>query len=128
VPDFLRFDRAEMGVLLQLARYPLASHVYMLLAAHSDFTSGEFLGSYARLISLCTVPATGMPGKTPKEPSIKQMRYALDLLEHRHMISRNKLANAMQGQLRIKMNLRKTAKEKALAKISHLKTETKKAT
>lgn len=122
VPDFLRLDRAELGVLLQLARYPLCSHVYLLLKAHSDFTSGEFLGSYARLISLCTVPATGLPGKTPKPPTIKQMRYALDLMEERHLIRRNRANNAAQGQLRIKLVPAKSQKkETALARLKELK-------
>lgn len=108
VPDFLRLDRAELGVLLQLARYPLCTHLYLLLSSHADFSTGEFLGSYARLISLCRPPATGAPGKTPAPPTIKQMRYALDLLENRHLITRNRSRNALQGQLRIKLTPRKT--------------------
>ncbi len=126
VPDFLRLDRAELGVLLQMVRYPLATHVYMLLKAHSSFTTGEFLGSYARLISLCTPPATGRPGKTPEPPTIKQMRYALDLLEERHLISRNRANNAAQGQLRVRLvPAKKQIKDAALSRLSELKKPSK---
>ena len=111
VPDFLRLDRAELFTLLQQIREPLVSHVFLLVLANCVFETGEFLGSYARLISLSTPEREG-PGRKVIRPTMKQMRRAVDVLVDMHLLRRG-LKNEEQGQLRLRATPRKEARKPA---------------
>lgn len=104
-PDFVRFDSAENDTLLHRLRDPLVSHVYWLIAAHSVFETGEFLGGYARLMELCTPPR---PERGPRRPgpSMWQMRRAIDDLVTAGLARRGD-ENQAQGQLRLWIRPRK---------------------
>lgn len=108
VPDWLRLDRAELHVLLSVIRDPLAVHVYMLVLTNGVFTTGEFLGSYARLMELCRPPQPAR-GRWAPGPSYKQLRTAVDKLVDHHLLRRGS-SNESQGQLRLKAYPRKTKK------------------
>lgn len=96
---FLHTDRAELAALLNALRDPLCTHLYMLIEGHSVFETGEFLGSYAGLMELCTPPQPER-GKRRPGPTMRVLRRAIDDLEHIGMLERSK-TNQAQGQLRL---------------------------
>lgn len=98
-PRYLTNQQAELEVLWDLLRYPLASHVYGVICMFSDFQDGGFLGSYAGLIDYCTQPR-GERGRPLAGPSYKQMRTAVDLLVRMGLVVRGE-QNKEQGQLRL---------------------------
>ncbi len=98
VPDFLRFDRPEMAAVLG-TRCATTISVYWLIVMHSDFSTGEFLGGYARLIALLTPPG-GRRGPLPKGPTMWAVRKAVDTLVELHVLRRG-ATNEEQGQLRL---------------------------
>lgn len=100
-PEFLRLDRAELQYLLNRERDPLTIHLYLLIVSQADFTSGELLTNYPRLIELCTPPAGERGGRMVAAPTLKQVRTRLDRLESIRMIQRNLASNEAQGMLRI---------------------------
>lgn len=116
-PGFVRLDAAELAALLHRYRDPLASHVFLLVAAHSVFESGEFLGGYARLMELCTPP---QPERGPRRagPSMWQMRRAVDDLVAAGLVRRG-TENQAQGQLRLWIKPRKD--KAAPERIAHRK-------
>lgn len=123
VPDFMRLEANELLVLLNVLRDPLAVHLYLLLLTQMDYTGGEFMSSYARLMELMTPPAPER-GRRRSGPSYKQVRTALDSLIACGLVNRG-LKNAEQGQLRLHLasrikttNAAREASKKALA---HLK-------
>jgi hypothetical protein len=128
VPDFMRLEANELLVLLNVLRDPLAVHLYLLLLTQMDYTGGEFMSSYARLMELMTPPAPERGRRRPG-PSYKQVRTALDSLIACGLVNRG-LKNAEQGQLRLHLasrikttvkpptNAARDASKKALA---HLK-------
>lgn len=97
-PDFLRYDRAELQPLVNL-KSTTAWAVYSLVVLHSDFTTGEFLGGYARLIALLT-PDGGRRGPKPAGPTMWEVRKAVDQLVKAHLLRRG-TTNEEQGQLRL---------------------------
>lgn len=109
VPDFMRLEGSELVTLLQVLRDPLAVHLYLLLLTQMQYTSGEFLSSYARLIELLT-PPTPERGRRRPGPSYKQVRTALDALISVHLVRRGR-DNEAQGQLRLRLASR--ARQKA---------------
>lgn len=98
-PEYLRLDKGELSTVLDMLRDPLVSHVFLLLQAFSDFSTGEFLGTYARLMDLCTPPEPER-GKRREGPSYKQLRRAVDDLVAVGMAARGE-TNETQGQLRL---------------------------
>lgn len=98
-PDYLRLDKGELHTLLDMLRDPLVTHVFALLQAFSDFKTGEFLGTYARLMDLCTPPAPER-GKRRAGPTYKQLRRVVDDLVAIGMAARGE-TNETQGQLRL---------------------------
>lgn len=105
VPEFLRLEQGELNSLLHVLRDPLATQIYLLLLAHADFKTGEFLGGYHRLMELCTPPIPERGRRRPG-PSYWQVRRAVDdLIAARH-VWRNAAANEAQGQLRLKVTPR----------------------
>lgn len=86
-------------MLFHVLRDSVAAHVYMLIYAHCVFTTGEFLGSYARLMELCTPPQPER-GKRRPGPSMWTLRRCIDDLEAHGLIRRG-TGNEAQGQLRI---------------------------
>lgn len=115
LPEFLRFDRAEMVPVIGTGcRTTIA--LYWLVVAHSDFSSGEFLGGYARLIALLTPPAPRR-GPRPAGPTMWEVRKAVDNLVKLHVLRRG-TTNAEQGQLRLFCHPRdeEAAKRKRAAK------------
>lgn len=99
VPDFLRFATGELETLVNVLRDPLCTQVYILLCLGSVFQTGEFLGSYARLIDLCTPPAPER-GKRRAGPTYRQLRRAVDDLVGVGLVVRAD-TNEAQGQLRL---------------------------
>lgn len=99
VPSFIRLDAGELAALYDVFRDPLVSHVFTLLAIGADFTSGELLTTYARLMDLCTPPR---PQNGPRRPgpSYKQLRRAIDDLVATGLVVRGDF-NESQGQLRL---------------------------
>lgn len=104
VPDFLRLDKGELHHLLALLRDPLLTHVYFVLVANSVFKTGEFLGTYARLMDLCTPPAPERGRRRPG-PTYKQLRRVVDDLV-RFKLARRGEFNESQGQLRLHLQPR----------------------
>ena len=102
VPEFLRLEQSEIHRLLHVLRDPLTTHVYMLLLAHSDFKTGEFLGGYHRLMELCTPPIPERGRRRPG-PSYEQLRRAVRDLVAIVLAWRDNAQNAAQGQLRLKV-------------------------
>lgn len=98
-PQFLRFDQGELQTLLDVLRDPLVTHVFALMQAFSDFRTGEFLGSYARLMDLCTPPAPERGRRRPA-PTYRQLRRAVDDLVAIGLARRGE-SNESQGQLRV---------------------------
>ena len=101
VPDFMYLEAHELEALLHLLRAPLACHLYLLLKTNMVFKTGEFLGSYARLMDLMTPPAPER-GRRPSGPTYKQCRTALDALVGVGLVQRSK-HNEDQGQLRLRL-------------------------
>lgn len=99
VPEFLRFDEDELNILMHVLRDSLCTQLYMLIKGHCVFTTGEYLGTYARLMELCTPPAPER-GRRRYQPSYETVRRALRDLEAHQLIERSD-ANAPQGQLRL---------------------------
>jgi hypothetical protein len=99
VPEFIRLDRYELDAIYHRLRDPLAGHLYLLIAGHCVFSTGEFLGNYARLMELCTPP---QPERGPrrKGPSLEMVRRALRDLEAVGLVTRGE-DNQAQGQLRL---------------------------
>lgn len=105
VPEFLRLEQGELESLLHVLRDPLATQIYMLLLAHADFKTGEFLGGYHRLMELCTPPIPERGRRRPG-PSYWQVRRVVDDLIKVHHVWRNAASNEAQGQLRLKVTPR----------------------
>lgn len=99
VPQYLRLDQGELQTTLDVLRDPLVTHVFLLMQAFSDFKTGEFHGTYARLMDLCTPPAPERGRRRPA-PSYKQLRRAVDDLVAIGMARRGE-TNESQGQLRV---------------------------
>lgn len=98
-PQFLRLDQGELQTLLDVLRDPLVTQVFLLMQAFSDFRTGEFLGTYARLMDLCTPPAPER-GRRRSGPTYKQLRRAVDDLVAIGLARRGE-SNESQGQLRV---------------------------
>lgn len=96
---FMNLDGEVLRLLFNVLRDPTATHIYMLVRGHSVFTSGEFLGSYARLIELCTPPQPER-GKRRAGPSMWTVRRCVDDLIRLGLIERG-TGNEEQGQLRL---------------------------
>lgn len=106
VPEFIRLVKGELHSLLHVLRDPLSTQIYLLLLAHTDFTSGEFLGGYHRLMELCTPPIPERGRRRPG-PSYWQVRRVVDDLIKQGLVWRNAASNEAQGQLRLKIVPRK---------------------
>lgn len=100
-PDFMRLEAGELVTLLQVLRDSRAAHLYLLLLTQMQYTSGEFLSSYARLIELMTPPSPERGRRRPG-PTMKQVRTALDTLISVDLVRRGR-DNEAQGQLRLRL-------------------------
>ena len=109
VPDFMRLQGDELNTTLNVLRDPLVSHLYLLLLVQMRYTDGEFIGSYARLIDLCTPPRPER-GLRRAGPTYKQVRRALADLEAVKLVYRAE-TNAAQGQLRLFLAPRKNVQK-----------------
>lgn len=98
-PRFLNHEQGELHVLLNGLRDPLCTHLFMLLESFCVFDTGEFLGSYALLIELCTPPQPER-GRRRAGPSMRVIRRAVDDLEQAGLVRRS-ASNEAQGQLRL---------------------------
>lgn len=98
-PRFIHFDAPELDVLMNQLRDPLCTQLYMLIVGHSVFTTGEFLGGYARLMELCTPPQPERGLRRPS-PSMKVMRRSIDDLVRFGLLERGE-RNMAQGHLRL---------------------------
>ncbi|MBB1073632.1 hypothetical protein HUU62_04315 [Rhodoferax sp. 4810] len=96
---FLNIEQAELAALLNQLRDPLCTHVYMLIHGHSVFETGEFLGSYAGLMELCTPPQPER-GRRRAGPTLEVLRRAINDLVNVGMLTRGE-TNREQGQLRL---------------------------
>lgn len=111
-PKFLRFEGAELQVLLNKLRDPLTVHLYFILVSQADFNTGEQITNYKRLAELCTPPPPEKGRRMP-EPSIDQIRRAIQWLVDAHLVARNTERNEAQGMLRLYVRSRgKTRTEK----------------
>ena len=97
--SFLHLDGEELRILLHVLRDVTATQVYLLIKAHCVFSTGEFLGSYARLMELCTPPQPERGRRRPG-PSMQILRRSInDLVAHGLMVRSD--TNEAQGQLRL---------------------------
>lgn len=103
VPDFLRLDKIQLSILLNQLRDPLQVHLMLLLMAGCEFTSGEIVTTYARLMELMRPPKMERARQRPG-PSYEQLRTALRGLEAVRLVRRSS-KNAEQGQLRLRVDL-----------------------
>lgn len=100
-PDFTTLHGRELAALLNGQRDPLCSHLLLLIVTHSDFKTGWFLGSYARLQELSTPPA---PERGPRRngPTLKEIRSAIDRLIASGVLWRD-ASNLHNKQLRLRV-------------------------
>ena len=97
--SYLNLDGEELRILLHVLRDVTATQVYLLIKAHCVFATGEFLGSYARLMELCTPPQPEHGRRRPG-PSMQILRRCInDLVQHGLMVRGD--TNMAQGQLRL---------------------------
>lgn len=96
---YLHTDQAELAALFNQLRDPLCTHLYLLIEGHSVFDTGEFLGSYAALMELCTPPQPERGRRRPG-PTMRVLRRAVDDLVAMGMLERGK-TNQEHGQLRL---------------------------
>ena len=96
-------EAPELNLFFNVLRDPLCFQLYMLIRSHSVFETGEFLGSYAGLIELCTPPQPER-GKRRPGPSMKVMRRSIDDLV-RHGTMERGCKNLEQGRLRLFVKL-----------------------
>lgn len=113
-PPFIRLDEGEPQTLLHVLRDSQTLHLYMLLAAHADFRSGELCTTYARLIDLMTPPQPER-GLRRRGPSYEQLRRALRDLEALRLVWRGD-QNEAQGQLRLFIRPRDKRESKSAPK------------
>lgn len=109
-PEFLRLEHVELRVLMNVLRCPLATQIFMLVLAESDFKTGELVTNYARLIELCTPPAPERGRRVPG-PTLKQVRNAVADLIAYNLVKRNAAKNEAQQMLRL--YVRKRSKPQA---------------
>lgn len=100
-PDFTTLHGRELAALLNGQRDPLCSHLLLLIVTHSDFKSGWFLGSYARLQELSTPPAPER-GARREGPTLKEIRSAIDRLIASGVLWRD-ASNLHNKQLRLRV-------------------------
>lgn len=96
---YLHLEGEELRLLMNVLRDAMATQIYLLIKGHSIFTTGEFLGSYARLIELCTPPQPER-GKRRPRPSMWTVRRCVDDLVRLGLVERGD-TNEAQGQLRL---------------------------
>lgn len=115
VPRFLNHEQGELHVLLNNLRDPLCTQLYMLIESFCVFETGEFLGSYAALMELCTPPRPERGRRRPG-PSMRVVRRAVADLESAGLLRRGS-SNAEHGQLRLfvqKLSSKPAPKTKAV--------------
>jgi hypothetical protein len=98
-PPFHYKSKEVQYILLNVLRDPLCTHIYDLVHSYSVFRTGEFLGTYVRLIELCTPPQPER-GKRRPGPSMQKVRRAINDLVQQGLLMRGE-ANKAQGQLRL---------------------------
>lgn len=100
-PDFVTLHGRELAAMLNAQRDPLCTHLLLLIVGHSDFKTGWFLGSYARLQELCTPPA---PERGPRRagPTLKMVRDALERLVAAGVLWRD-ASNLHNKQLKLRV-------------------------
>ena len=99
VPRFAHYSAEVLHVLLHVLRDSFAFHLYALIHAHCVFETGEFYGSYARLMELMTPPQPER-GKRRSGPSYWTLRRCIDDMEREGLLKRS-TTNEAQGQLRL---------------------------
>lgn len=98
-PRFLNHGQGELHILFNNLRDPLCTQIYMLVEAFSVYQTGEFLGSYALLMELCTPPQPER-GRRRAGPSMQMVRRAVNDLESQGLLRRG-TKNLEHGQLRL---------------------------
>lgn len=104
-PEYIRFDQVELSKLLNQLRDPLCIALYFLIVTQANFTTGELVTNYPRLIELCTPPAPERGRRLPA-PSLEQVRRAMRWLENARLLVRDKDGNEAQGILRLRVRRR----------------------
>lgn len=94
----------ELVTLLSVLRDSHTVHLYLLLLTQMQYTSGDFLSSYARLMELMTPPVPER-GRRMSGPTYKQVRRCLDDLVACKLVRRS-TKNMEQGQLRLRLATR----------------------
>ena len=100
LPDFLLLHRREMQAALNTGCMTCMALVW-LIAVHSDFKTGWFLGSYRRLRELMTPPKPER-GPKPAGPSLQEVRTALDKLIAAQVLWRD-ASNLHNKQLKLRV-------------------------
>lgn len=98
-PGYQNLDGETLGILLHVLRDAMATQLYLLIRSHCIFTTGEFLGSYARLMELCTPPIPER-GQRRLGPTMKVVRRCIDDLVRHGLMVRSE-TNKEAGQLRL---------------------------
>ena len=102
-PKYIHLDNPEICALLGHLRDPICTQLYLLIRGHSVFETGEFLGSYAGLMEMCTPPQPER-GKRRLGPSMWTMRRSIDDLVRFGLLQRGS-TNEAHGQLRLWVTL-----------------------
>lgn len=100
LPDFLLLHQREMRAALNTGCRTCMALMW-IIALHSDFKTGWFLGSYARLQALMTPPRPER-GPQPEGPSLKEVRTAVDKLIQAEVLWRDP-SNLHNKQLRLRI-------------------------
>lgn len=108
VPKFLYLGQKELRALLNVLHDGVATRLYLILLAESDFKTGEILTSYARLMDLCTPPRPEKGGRG-QGPTYQKIRYAIEQLITYGLVKRNAEKNEAQGMLRLYVKRRQKA-------------------
>lgn len=101
VPDFLLCHGRELKTTLNDLCDSTCTHLLMLIICHSDFKTGWFLGSYARLQALSTPPKPEQ-GRRRDGPTLKEIRSALERLIAAGVVWRD-ASNLHNKQLRLRV-------------------------
>lgn len=101
-PELHKLGKEELHILFSVLRDPTTAYVYQVVAMHSDYETGEFLGSYTRLVEHATPPKPER-GRSLPGPSLEQVKRAVRDLVAVGLLSRDTGKNTVLGQLRLQV-------------------------
>lgn len=100
-PPRVTLTDAELHIIGNVLREFAAGGLYMMLATHCTFDTGEVLTTYAHLLTIGGMPPQPERGRRRKTVTYEQLRRILRDLEAAGLVRREPTNNAAQGQLRL---------------------------